>query len=40
MTEAPKALLEVIWLKPGNCPHCRSKGAVIEEAVTSGLAPG
>ncbi len=40
MTEAPKELLEVIWLRPGNSPNWRSRGAVIEEAVTSGLAPG
>jgi hypothetical protein len=40
MTEAPPELVEAICVKPGICPNCRSKGAVTEEAMTSGLAPG
>ena len=40
MMELPPELIEVIWLSPGNCPNWRSKGAVMAEAVTSGLAPG
>src|SRR5260370_23736222 len=33
-------IMEVIWFKPGICPNCRSSGAVMAEAATSGLAPG
>jgi hypothetical protein len=40
MTEAPPELVEDICFKPGICPNCRSRGAVIEEVTTSGLAPG
>ena len=38
--ELPAELLEVIWFMPGICPNCRSRGAVIDDAMTSGLAPG
>ncbi len=40
MTEAPCELAEVIWFRPGTWPNCRSSGAVTEEAITSGAAPG
>jgi hypothetical protein len=40
ISELPKALVEVIWFNPGICPNCRSSGAVTDEAITSGLAPG
>ena len=40
ITEAPPELLLVIWLKPGICPNWRSRGAVTEVDITSGLAPG
>ncbi len=40
MTELPSELVEVIWFSPGTCPNCRSSGAVTDEAITSGLAPG
>ena len=40
MTEPPPELVEVIWFRPGICPNWRSSGAVTEEAITSGLAPG
>ena len=36
----PLELVEVIWVRPGIWPSCLSKGAVTEEAMTSGLAPG
>ena len=38
--ELPVPLLEVIWVSPGIWPNCRSSGAVTDEAMTSGLAPG
>ena len=40
MTELPSELVEVICCKPGTCPNWRSSGAVTDEAITSGLAPG
>jgi len=40
MTELPNELVEVICSKPGICPKLRSSGAVTEEDITSGLAPG
>jgi hypothetical protein len=40
ITEAPPELVEDIWFSPGICPNWRSSGAVIEEVITSGLAPG
>jgi len=40
ITEAPAELVESIWLRPGICPNCRSSGAVTDEVMTSGLAPG
>jgi hypothetical protein len=38
--ELPNELVDVIWFRPGIWPNCRSSGAVTEEAITSGLAPG
>ena len=40
MTELPSELVDVIWFSPGSWPNWRSNGAVIDEAMTSGLAPG
>jgi hypothetical protein len=40
ITEAPAELVEDIWLSPGIWPNCTSSGAVTEEVITSGLAPG
>ena len=40
MIELPSELVEVIWLSPGTCPNWRSSGAVTEDAITSGFAPG
>ncbi len=40
MTELPLELVDVIWFKPGICPRNRSSGAVTDDAITSGLAPG
>ena len=40
MTELPSELVEVICCRPGTWPNCRSRGAVTEDAITSGLAPG
>ncbi|MEJ0000007.1 MAG: hypothetical protein WDO13_13035 [Verrucomicrobiota bacterium] len=40
MTELPSELIDVICCRPGTWPNCRSSGAVTEEAITSGLAPG
>ena len=40
MTELPPELVEVICFSPGICPNWRSNGAVTEDAITSGLAPG
>jgi len=40
MIELPCELIDVISFKPGTWPNCRSSGAVIDEAITSGLAPG
>jgi len=37
---APPELVESICFSPGICPNCVSSGAVTEEAMTSGLAPG
>ena len=37
---APNELVDVICLRPGICPNCRSSGAVTAVAITSGLAPG
>ena len=36
----PNELVEFIADSDGICPSCRSSGAVISEAMTSGLAPG
>ncbi len=40
MTEEPAELAELIWDSDGICPSWTSSGAVTEEAITSGLAPG
>ena len=40
MTEAPAELVENIWFRLGIWPNCTSSGAVTEEVITSGLAPG
>ena len=40
MTELPKELMDVICCSPGTCPNCFSRGAVTDEVMTSGLAPG
>jgi hypothetical protein len=40
ITDAPPELCDDIWFKPGICPSWRSSGAVIEDVITSGLAPG
>ena len=40
MTDAPSALVESIWLKPGTSPSWRSSGAVMAVATTSAFAPG
>ena len=40
ITEAPPELVESICLSPGIWPNCVSSGAVTEDAITSGLAPG
>jgi hypothetical protein len=38
--DAPAELVDVIWLSPGIWPNWRSSGAVTDEVMTSGLAPG
>ena len=40
MTDAPPELVENIWLRPGIWPNWRSSGAVTDDVITSGLAPG
>ncbi len=40
MIELPNELIEVIWLRPGTWPNWRSSGAVTDDAITSGPAPG
>src|SRR6516165_9999395 len=40
MTEAPAELVDDIWFSPGIWPNCTSSGAVTDEVITSGLAPG
>ncbi len=40
MTEAPAELEEDICFSPGIWPRLRSSGAVTDEVITSGLAPG
>jgi hypothetical protein len=39
-TELPSELVDVIRARPGIWPNWRSSGAVTDEAMTSGLAPG
>ena len=36
----PLPLLDVIWVMPGICPNCRSKGVATEDAVVLASAPG
>ena len=38
--QLPVELMHVICFKPGTWPNCRSRGAVMADATTSGLAPG
>jgi hypothetical protein len=40
MIELPSELVDVICWRPGTSPSCRSSGAVTDEAITDGLAPG
>ena len=40
MTDDPDELAELIWLRLGIWPNWTSSGAVIEDVITSGLAPG
>src|SRR5260221_13528062 len=40
MDELPSELVDVICVRPGICPNCRSSGAVTADDITSGLAPG
>ena len=40
ITDAPPELVDDIWFRPGIWPNWRSSGAVIDDAITSGLAPG
>jgi hypothetical protein len=40
MTEAPPELTELICFKPGIWPSWTSSGAVTDDVITSGLAPG
>ena len=40
MTVAPPELVDDICFKPGICPNWRSSGAVTDDVMTSGLAPG
>ena len=40
ITEAPPDDVDDICRNPGICPNCRSSGAVIDDGVTFGLAPG
>ena len=40
MTELPSELVDVICCSPGTSPNWRSSGAVTDDAITSGLAPG
>src|SRR5215475_11670518 len=40
MIEMPAELDDVICCSPGIWPNCRSSGAVTEDAITSGPAPG
>ena len=39
-SEPPPELTDVICCRPGICPNCRSSGAVTDEAITCGPAPG
>ena len=40
MTDEPAELCDIICESDGICPNCRSSGAVTEDVITSGLAPG
>ena len=40
ITDAPAELTDDIWFRPGIWPNCFSSGAVTDEVITSGDAPG
>ena len=40
ISELPKELIDVICVRPGTCPNCFSSGAVTDDVITSGPAPG
>jgi len=40
MTLAPAEEFDVMRVRPGIWPNCRSSGLVTVSAITSGLAPG
>ena len=40
MTEEPAELCDIICARLGISPNWRSSGAVTDEVITSGLAPG
>ena len=40
ITDEPAELAELIWLSAGIWPSWTSSGAVTDEVITSGLAPG
>ena len=40
ITEAPAELCDIICVRLGIWPNWRSSGAVTDEVITSGLAPG
>ena len=40
IVDVPNELVEFIDANPLICPNCRSSGVVIDETITSALAPG
>ena len=38
--DVPKLDTDVICVRPGICPNCRSRGVVTAEVIVSALAPG
>ncbi len=40
MTDAPAELCDDIWFRLAICPNCFSSGAVTDDVITSGDAPG
>jgi hypothetical protein len=40
IVDVPYELVEFIDANPLICPNCRSSGVVIDETITSALAPG